>query len=241
MMQEISKNDYGKDADEHLAAIQAEFTGKTSSGILPWHPREVLELERWAEPERRSGDKPSTGQRGHLKRLFACNILLRNASGLSNVKHPSDEEFFIDTSAATLIQLTLSAIALDEQPSWLTMRFILWLHGQQTHPTFSPFVGLCILLLATRTRESLGIDFVGICEWLEKEEARCREIIRTEPQDRKYQRWLIGLNHQEGSTGRRERWIDSASELLAGPTKTHSPATLTALRRVVNKINGITS
>ena len=112
LLAEISANDRGEDITKHLAGIQAQLRPNPPFGLLPWWPREVLELERWSNPDRAYLDSAPDGERGHLKRLLACLILLRNGAHLSEAHRHSEEEFFLQTSSASLVRFTGSALAL---------------------------------------------------------------------------------------------------------------------------------
>ena len=99
---DAGRDHYNHDSADQLTAIEAQLGDRPLLGLLPWHPLEVSELERWTTP-RCEGE--------HLKRLLACTILLRN---VGYVPDPS-ETFFVQESASTLLRLADSAIAL-EQP-----------------------------------------------------------------------------------------------------------------------------
>src|ERR1700679_3868146 len=136
MLEEISANDWGEDTSVHLAGILAQLAPHPPLGLPPWHPREVLELERWSEPDEESPHGPPSGDRGHLKRLLACEILLRNGAYVNGPYDLSEEDFFLQTSAATLLQLTASALALGIPD--VALGFVLWLFEAQPHPGVRP-------------------------------------------------------------------------------------------------------
>jgi len=108
---------------------------------------EVLELERWCK---------SDTARDHFKRLFACTILLR----------------IIAISAATIIQMARSSMALGSQASRLALGFLLWLHGKQSHPMQRPFVSFGVLLL--QIQEGLPGP-PETCAWVEEDEKLARQ------------------------------------------------------------------
>ena len=148
MLEEIAANDRGEDTAKNLAGIQAQLSPRPPLGLLPWWPREVLELERWSEPDRRHDGQPPSGERGHLKRLLACTVLLRNAAYVTSRPDPFDfdEEFFLETSAASVVRLTGRALALRIPGG--ALGFLLWLFESQPYPGFQPFVAFCIVALA---------------------------------------------------------------------------------------------
>lgn len=235
MLEEISENDRGDESAEHLAAIKTQLAGKPILGELPWCPLEVLELERWARPE---------SAHGHIKRLLACTILLRNAAYIPD----SSEIDFVEGSASTLLRLACSAIALDpprpvpprrqrvraqrrdrpEEAPLLAFQFLLWFLKRQTHLEFRPFACFCALLLAVHTGvgEPTGEDLLELCRWVQIEEARSREALG----DRvKSERWLIGLDWLEDSKGQREMWVNAASQILSTPHPEHTAEVQMAL------------
>lgn len=175
MIHEIAANDHGEDTDIHELAILKQIAPKPTLGLLPWHPREVLELQRWSEPERAYLDSPPEGPRGHFKRLFACTILLRNAAYVTSREY--DEEDFIATSAASVIQLVRSCIALGSQASRFGIGFLLWLHGKQSHPLLRPFVSFGVLLLQIH-QDLSGTTLPLTCAWVESEENSAREQLK---------------------------------------------------------------
>lgn len=146
MLEEISANDYEWESAGHLAGIQAQLTTHPPLGMLAWCPREALVLESWRDPDRAHLDKPPSGTRGHMMRLLACTILLRNGAYVSSPDPLSDEDFFLQTSAARLIRLTQSILAL-EIPA-LGLGFMLWFFEAQPHPRLRPFTAFCALALA---------------------------------------------------------------------------------------------
>src|SRR5580700_338580 len=95
LLEEISANDYGEETADHLAGIQAQLAPNPTLGLLPWCPREVLQLERWNEPDSGSPDRPPSDERGHLKRLLACVILLRNGAYVTGPFGLSEEDYFL--------------------------------------------------------------------------------------------------------------------------------------------------
>jgi hypothetical protein len=180
MIHEIALNDRGEDAEIHELAILKQLAPAPPLGLLPWHPVEVLELQRWCK---------SDSARDHFKRLFACAILLRNVAFVGNEDRKA--EYFVGTSAATVIQLVRSSIALGSEASRLTLGFLLWLHGKQNHPVLRPFVSFGVLLL--QIHEGLT-SLLEICAWVEEDEKVAREELGDDVQSG---RWLIGLNYQE--------------------------------------------
>ena len=234
MLEEISKNDRGDEAAEHLAAIKTQLGGKPTLGELPWCPLEVLELERWARPE---------SEHGHIKRLFACTILLRNAAYVPDASQVD----FLEGSGSSLLRLTCSAIALDppgpvpprrqsvrarrrdsrEETPLLAVRFLLWFLEKQTHSEFRPFASFCVLLLAVHIGlgEPTGEDLLELCQWVQVEETGRREALGYKISS---DRWLTGLDGWEDRKDQREIWVKVAQVLLT-PHPEYTAAVQTAL------------
>jgi hypothetical protein len=157
MLEEIAANDRGENVHENLRAVISQLhageAGRPVSvdpklGVPPFHPREVLELQSHHEPEHRYVDAAPSGRRGHVKRLLACTALLRNAGYICvGLDKWEDDLFFIETSETSLIQLTRSAIAIGGDVPYLAIRFCLWVHAAQPHPSFRPFAAFAVLLL----------------------------------------------------------------------------------------------
>jgi hypothetical protein len=210
MIHEIALLDYERDVEIHELAILKQLAPRPELGLLPWHPREVLELERWSQPDIAHNDRPPTGTTGHLKRLFACTILLRNVAFVANPV--SEGEFFIATSAATVRQLVRSCIALDREALRLGIGFLLWLHGKQSSPMLQPFVSFGVLLLHIR-EDFPDMNLLDTCRWVEADEALAREQL---DEDRLHSpRWLVGLNYLEDGRKAPKRWTDVLAQVIS--------------------------
>ena len=214
MLEEIAENERGEEVQEHLAGIQAQlYTPGPTLGLLPWNPREVLELERWSEPDIPTRDLPPTPRHGHLKRALASTILLRNAGHIADPERTSEEALFVETSVATLIRLTESALAIGGELPYFTLQFLFWLYCSQRCAIIRPFVAFSILLLITaqhdRFQES---DIAGVCRWCIAVEKFSRTALGS---DVASDAWLIGLRTYEDQNGRREIWADVATRVLA--------------------------
>jgi len=236
MIEEIAKNDYGQETIEHFAGVERQLKADDPPlGLLAWNPREVLELERWSEPETPYRNEPPSGQHGHIKRLLACTILLRNAAYIDGSKHLSEEEFFLETSATTLIQLTRSAIVIGGEAPYLVTRFLLWVYGRQAHPAFRPFAAFSFLLLTAHIGLDRlpSLDLSDVCAWVVAVEAQCREMLGSRV---KSECWLIGLNRQEDCKRHRNRWADSAKAILQWPNKRYPSETQTVLRDLSDRV-----
>ena len=109
MLEEIATADYGFDQFEHATALENIVVSGDISDPLEWHPREVLNLIRWSEPDLPGRSPGASGRDGHVMRAFACTVLLV-AGGL-----PEGYEY-VDGESETLVQLLGSALELG--PEW---------------------------------------------------------------------------------------------------------------------------
>jgi hypothetical protein len=231
MIEEISANDWGEDTGAHLAGILAQLAPHPPLGLPPWHPREVLELERWSEPDQESPYGPPSGERGHLKRLLACEILPGNGAYVSGSYDLSEEDFFLQTSAATLLQLTGSALALGIPD--VALGFVLWLFEKQFHPGVRPFTAFCALALASFIGfgEASEQEIIEVCDWVDAEEARCRNSLGSDVDS---ERWLTGVNSYEGD--RRAKWLLVANQAFEHNRREYSTRIRERLRQYSDRL-----
>jgi tetratricopeptide (TPR) repeat protein len=125
-LQAIAALDYGMDTPEHLAVLTdlcASGLLPVVRGTLPWHPREVLELSRWARGERVD----------HQARALATTIL----SFL-----PGQE------LTDTVPYLVESALVLGEPVPALAEGMLAWLCSLDEEPAVAALLGLALLRLA---------------------------------------------------------------------------------------------
>jgi len=233
-LREIAANDYGEEIPEHFAGIKAQLSENPDLGLLPWCPREVLELERNAEPDYSYDDAPPEGRIGHLKRLLACTILLRNVAHICKSGNPADADndtFFIDTSAATAIQLTKSAVSVEAEAIPLALSFVLWCHSQVNYPLLTPFLTFAVLVLAAAGNFEVLADqnVEDLCQVLMDEEERARRALGSEVYTDK---WLTGLNLYEENY--ESRWRDAATKafVLSGDSRFTKPKLAEVLKRL---------
>jgi len=233
MLEEISTNDYGQTTAEHLAGIQAQLTANPPMGLLPWCPGEVLQLERWTEPDQPYREQPPSRERGHLKRLLACVILLRNGAYVSGEYGLSEEDFFLQTSAASLVQLTRSALALGTPER--ALGFMLWLFDAQPHPALRPFIAFSALALASAIGfgEASWEEIDQICNWVDSEEEQSRNILSD---DIESGRWLVGVNSYECLKGR-DQWVLLARQVFDQPQRKYAPEIESTLRRFSERLS----
>lgn len=217
-LREIAANDYGEEVPEHLAGIKVQLSEAPELGLLPWCPREVLELERWQEPDRSYDDSPPKGRMGHLKRLLACAILLRNAAYICNSNSVADGDtlFFLDTSAATALRLARSAISIGAEAIPLALGFVVWTHSQIDYPFLTPFITFAILLLvgAGSFKRLTDRDSEDLSQILVNEELRARLSLG---EDVNNDKWLTGLNLYEED--RESQWREAADRVFASSSE----------------------
>jgi hypothetical protein len=213
MLEEIAANDYGEEVSEHLAAIERQLSDAPVTGLLGWCPREVLELERWNEPEVSPREQLPDTSYGHRRRLLACTLLLQSAASTKVTTTWKEENFFLDTSASTLIQLTRSAISLGNECPTRALGFLLWLYGAVRYPRLLPFIAFCALLLWL---EGIGSQYgcgeiKEVWQWVLEVESRYRERYPSEVES---ELWLVGISSYEDRDGHRLRWFETAKEVL---------------------------
>ena len=143
MIEEIAAADYGTDVDQHRMAITELLAARQWPGQLGWHPLEVLELIRWSQPEDPDWSPGATGRRGHLMRLFACQVLIRVQTPGGG---PSD----------SLAPLVVSALELGPPIVDDALRYLAWCRRHEpgdwrTEPADRPFLTFGLLLLAAAT------------------------------------------------------------------------------------------
>jgi|SRR5665213_1416035 len=236
MIHEIALNDYASNVDIHELEIMNQLSPSPVFGMLPWHPHEVLELERWSDPDEGDANRPPSGTPGHLKRLFACVLLLRNVAFVFSEDSDGDlysGAFFIDTSAATVIQLVRSSIELGSQASRLALGFLLWVHATQSHPHLRPFVSFAALLLHVR-EDCSAANLLDTCAWVEAEQNSGREQLDEE--DVHSATWLVGLNYQEDSRERTKIWADALARVIEARSPQVSREVESALRRMHERL-----
>jgi hypothetical protein len=125
-----------------------------------------------------------------------------------------------------------SSIALGSQASRLALRFLLWLHGKQSHPMLRPFVSFGALLL--QASEGLcETSLLDTCTWVETEEDSARNRLG---RDVYSARWLVGLNCQEGNARRRGAWMDTLAQVIAARSGHLPPEVESALRQLLDRL-----
>jgi hypothetical protein len=171
MLDEISRADYGMDADAHLAALLPIRNEVRVPAPMPWEPKEVLALVRWSQPEDPAWKPGSTGERGHIMRAFCCAALLRAAA------EPENDGYF-DGENQTLIQLIESALFLNRELPEAAGSFLTWripqLRSDDDERPFFAF-GLVALALLLRQPSLAASDIDALVTFVEQAEADVRD------------------------------------------------------------------
>ena len=203
MLREIAEEDYGEGVDLHFDAL----TSIRDEGKIPvpmkCHPREVLELIRWSEPN--DPNPGGMGKRGHLMRAFCCAVLLRAAG------EPGNKGYF-EGENQTLVQLLASLKVLEPKYEEAALRFLVWrLDHIDVYVEERPFFLLGILLLCLKVRPNLldsEIDHIADC--LVNEENTVRTSGWAAMPDNNNQ-WLLGLTFFDQ---RHSVWLDIGEQLF---------------------------
>ncbi len=216
MLEEIAANDYGRQISDHVSALERQLSDTPIEGLLDWCPREVLELERWNEPEMTTQPATSATEYQHRKRLLACTILLQAGGSIGRATN-SEEEFFLETSASTLIQLTRSAFFLGHEALALTVSFLLWLYETVRYPRLRPFIAFCTFLLWLEDGGArYGCEAIRkTWQWVVEEELSYRQEC---PWEIESERWLVGISSYENAAKHRPRWFNTAKQILQKDT-----------------------
>jgi hypothetical protein len=147
-LDEIATADYGTEVQEHRRALTELVHSAWLPDELKWNPGEVLALTRWETPASR---------RDHLKRLFACMVLVRAVTAGGN---PVD----------SLGPLVDSAWELGEPARGVALRFLAWcrlnLPGdwRDDDPSSPMFLTLAVLLLSAETAVSAALAAILVEE-----------------------------------------------------------------------------
>lgn len=161
MLMGIARADYGDDVDLHFKQLLKIRDEKTVFAPMHWHPREVLELTRWDEPDKMPLS-PHTLLQRHTIRAFACAAMLRAMA------EPSNNPYFggDNESIAPLVE-SLSVLEAKLQKE--ALRFFAWRAQNLPHNDTSvvPFYLLALLILFLRVEPSIPrIELKTIIDWI---------------------------------------------------------------------------
>jgi hypothetical protein len=204
MLCEVAAADYGNDIDLHLAPLQ-RFRNERLLLNLEWHPREVLELIRWSQPDEANWKPGNVGRRGHLLRAFACAALLRSYAEPQNI---GTWNSFNETA----IQLADSLQALDDELVAAGVSFLAWciehLAPLDEEGMEGPFLGLALLSLTAKRSVVTDEAVIRLCKWID---ASVSSLLR----DKQWRatrgtNWLLSTNYHDLKNG---RWIELGRDL----------------------------
>ncbi|MCC2672614.1 MAG: hypothetical protein K0Q72_5086 [Armatimonadetes bacterium] len=163
ILRTIAEADYGYQVPQNLAALRAiQDTGKVPRP-LEWEPREVLQLTHWEEPG-------PNDRHAHLRRAFACAILLRAGGDAESQPHLRGEN-------STVAVLVDSAQVLGPDVQRAAASAIAWgFHHAPSGDGERPFFALALLLLAVFIGPAVypGQRVIRLVEWVIAEEAEER-------------------------------------------------------------------
>ena len=206
MLREIAEADYGDDFDLHLQVLQhIRDTGEVPAP-MQWHPREVLSLIRWSEPDDPTWKPGATGRRGHVMRAFSCTALLRAAA------EPQNHDL-LEGENVTLAQLLASIEVLGKPYDDATLGFLIWhLDRMPLEVEERPFFVLAILYLTLKVRLDFAPAEIGeIIDRLIEEENAVRQTdwaVLPEHDTR----WILGLTFYNQ---KESYWFAVGERLLA--------------------------
>lgn len=196
MLREIAAADYGMDQDNHYEALTNISRG-TLSDPNNWHPKEVLELTRWSEPDQPRQKGINAGTRGHWMRLFACTVLMRHSCLPDGCDLSHD---------STIIQLSESAAALGPRVITKALSFLSW-YLQEDEEELCHFSAIAILLLAA---PSQSLDPVTSA-WL-------ASVIRGEfEQANEWDQWSLDPKDVFSGSMLKQKWRRLTQEILLAP------------------------
>jgi hypothetical protein len=207
-IEEIAMADYGADVPENRRALTELVHSPWLPDDLNWNPGEVLALTRWMTPASR---------RDHLKRLFACTLLVRAVTADGN---PVD----------SLAPLVDSAWELGEPARDAAVRFLAWcrlnLPGDwRDEPSLPMFLTLAVLLLSAETAVSAALAALLVEEL---------DAVLTDPELpwRRRPRSPLFTRGDTGSASTRRLWSDLVARCLVDNPAVVDPR-LTVLGRAL--------
>jgi hypothetical protein len=124
MLAEISRADFGYDADVHLEALHRIREGTIPVPML-WRPGKVLDFTQWKEPNDSTAKDMQIKIRGHWIRLFACTVLIRASIELQNYEYNTEDWAYLDEDE-TIVQFLDSALKLNSDTSLAALQFLGW-------------------------------------------------------------------------------------------------------------------
>ncbi len=204
MLKEMATADYGQSPERHLEGLVGIRDRRLIPDPLEWHPREVLELIRWSQPEDPAWSPGSTGRRGHVMRAFSCTALLISG-GLPRGRRD------VMGDNQTLAQLIESVIELGLQFGPPTVELVLWrlTEGERDPEEDAFFAFGAAILLAHGAPPGLNARaWTDLSSWVVEAEWLARQVsFRNEGGP-----WLLGVTNYNL---RHALWKSLAQRFLA--------------------------
>jgi hypothetical protein len=226
LLNEIASADYGHDVGEHLGYLRQIRDQGFLGRPMRWHPREVLELIRWLEPEDPDWKPGLTRERGHWMRAFACSSLLRAAG------EPENEELRAGWNQ-TLIQLIESLRAVGPDFDRPTAAFLAWLISRIEPDYDTDELGfLMIGLLWYSSHVQAADDILIALSELTSAEVRRRPQVNV---GRWSRRWLLGTTLYDL---RHARWEQLGRSFIETDLRGRSSAATDWIRLIGNELAG---
>lgn len=151
----IARCDYGYLELENTEALRQIVRSGEEPVPLNWPPREVLELTRWSQPTKTDLLSPQSLKAFHVRRAFACCLLL-----IAGPQLLRDEMVVSDES--TSLQLLDSVKHLGQKFETLTAELLCWRLQQEILDSFvdeaNTFLGVGLLHLAARLLPHVSDD-----------------------------------------------------------------------------------
>jgi hypothetical protein len=204
----IAAADYRTDEEEYFATLKRIQLACLVGDDSQCEMSEVLMLTKCSDAQDR---------RAHVKRAFACAVLLRANAAIDS--HTGQAEYAV----APLVE---SAIFLGPQAAMLTLRYYCW-HLPHASPLDAErvYVVLGIFILAVHLRSAPEL-LEPLCVWVREEQQAARHspypIFKTSNQ------WLIGLGPHI------EIWEQVTRRVLLGHYP-HLPSPLQAELKALGK------
>lgn len=164
MLTSIASADYGRDVDQHLAALRQIRDTGTFPPKMYWFPAEVLELFRWSDSGCGDLARGETDEFVHWARAFCCVALLRAT------RDPWNYGDGLSTGETT-IRLILSLRALKADFITLSVRFFAWLllPSEREWPDDSQDCAYGIALLWFALQRTPPVDdetLISLAKWV---------------------------------------------------------------------------
>lgn len=212
MLDEISRADYGQDAEKHLQALRR--LRDTGDFIQPmhWYPCEALELIRSSQPDDPLWRPGSTGTRGHWMRAFASAALLRALGPPWNYQGDAAKPSY------NLIQLICSLRAFPIDLTLEAVRMVAWLMLRSDLEESDPqpvYFGVGLLWLALHLAAGPTDDqLICLSDWIVGREAELHRKATSA-----FDRWLLGIGNDPPPS----RWEMLGRDFLLIDLQTRAP------------------